>query len=201
MNFPKWPLIACGGILATFAIPYLLRARFVSTASKHNGAAGPLPEPHALIGNSIGVGISRHLPGVQSFAAVGYSTRNMLDVARRELRNRRFGTVIVEGHLNDMSRDSDWTISNLRQIYQAARQSGARVAGVTSTEWSGSSGWSPLRSFQRDIVDEWIVSGADGLLDRSVDLRGVSAEHAPDRLHFTNAGYRTLANALRRGIM
>jgi hypothetical protein len=192
-----------GGLIAAGAMTwYLTRQRPTKVVTPSTPSAG-FEGPFAFIGDSIGVGMAPHLtlPSLTSFAVVGYSTSRMLDVARRELTPGRFRTVIVEGHLNDHRLGADRTIPNLRATYQAARSSGARVVGVTSTEWAGYRNYTPSQGLQRDLVDEWIVSGGDGLLDLAVDLRDVRAEHAPDSLHFTRSGYQTLAREINRAIM
>lgn len=196
-------LVLVGGVLGAGWLTWWLTSRrpakVVTPSTPREGFAGPF----ALIGDSIGVGMVPYLelPELTSFAVVGYSSARMRDVAERELRAGRFRSVIVEGHLNDLALDADATIANLRAIYQTARTMGSRVIGITSTEWAGYTGHSAARGLQRDLVDEWIVRGGDGLLDLAVDLRDVRAEHAPDRLHFTRAGYQVLASVVTRAIL
>lgn len=194
----RWPWVIGGATIAVPFLYYVLRPRPLKSL-----LSTPFSPPFALIGDSIGVGMAPHLglPQLTSFAIVGASTARMSDVADAELAPGRFSTVIVEGHLNDMARDENFSKQNLSEVYRRARSSGARVIGVTSTEWSGYALHNPTRAYQRELVNEWILRGADGLLDHSVDLRNVQAEHAPDRLHFTQSGYRTLAERVRSAII
>ena len=204
-------LIAAAGAAVALGIGWLSRRSLSSVKGQIGPIPVDLPGPYALVGDSIGVGTSRYLQGVESFAVSGYSTARMLGVVEREIRPHRFGTVIVEGHLNDMRLPAARSIDNLRQLYRAVRASGARVVAVTGTPWKGYRNWTAAHGNERSVVNDWILSGADGLVDRTIDVRPsfndparngylASAWNGGDNLHLNQDGYRRFAGLIQSAI-
>jgi lysophospholipase L1-like esterase len=177
--------------------------------------APPRPGRVLLIGDSIGAHggflryLDAHLPEhtFQNQAVSGYSTGRMLSVAERYIRPGAFSEIIIEGHLNDGDRSSNWTKSNLRRLFQMARESGARVVSVGSTPWRGYASWSQAAQDRQDEVERWLSSGAEGLIDAFADV--YDAVEAPDRpghvnpelagadhLHLNRAGQEEMGRAI-----
>lgn len=229
----KWivPLAGGGGVLVLLGALALGRRQKGNgwTTSLHsendrNGKRAdvipPLQAPSRpgrvlLIGDSIGAHggfvryLDQQLPGhtFQNEAVVGYSTGRMLSVANRTIRPGAFSEIIIEGHLNDGNRSSDWTKSNLRRMFQAARDSGARVISIGSTPWRGYPSWSRQAQDRQDEVERWLRSGADGLIDAFADVYSavedpsrpghVNPELAVrDRLHLNRAGQEAMGRAI-----
>jgi len=168
-----------------------------------------------LIGDSIGAhggfvrvldeALSQH--EFQNEAVVGYSTGRMLAVAEQHIRPNAYSEIIIEGDLNDGDRTSNWTKSNLRRLYQMARDAGARVVAVSSTPWRGYVRWNQAGQDRQDEVRQWIMSGADGLIDVAVNVYDAiedparpghvnPAYEARDHLHLNSAGQRAMGEAI-----
>jgi lysophospholipase L1-like esterase len=172
----------------------------------------PRPGRAAAVGDSItahGAYVSalNHLPGYrwENLGVRGATTANI----RARTPRRAYGEILVMGGLNDFSPrvHSGWTIENLREAYQRAHESGARVVAVTSTPCRGSSRWTIEDQRDQDEVNRWILDGADGLVDVAVDaftaLEGPAGSDQldpryaqPDHLHLNRDGQRRLAQAI-----
>jgi lysophospholipase L1-like esterase len=174
--------------------------------------APPRPGRAAAVGDSITfhggyVSVLNRLPGYrwENLGVRGATTANI----RCRTPRRSYGEVLVMGGLNDFSPrvGSAWTIGNLREAYQRARESGARVVAVTSTPCRGSARWTAEDQRDQDEVNRWILGGADGLVDVAVDAyTALEAPEGsdqldpryaqPDHLHLTRDGQRRLAQAI-----
>jgi hypothetical protein len=175
----------------------------------------PRPGPAAAVGDSIvahpgfTAGLNK-LRGYtwQNHGVVGNTTRSMLARADRWA-NPRFSEIVIMGNLNDMSPrlPPEWTIQNLRNLYRRAKAAGARVVAVTSTPWAGYTRWTPGEQADQNVVNGWILSGADGIPDVVVDafhpledpqrpghLRPEFA--ARDKLHLNRTGQVALTRAV-----
>lgn len=179
--------------------------------------APPRPGRVLLIGDSIGAHggfvrlLGQRLAGhtFQNQAVVGYTTGRMLTVAEQYLRPGAYSEVLVEGDLNDGERASLWTKSNLRRIYQLARDSGARVVAISSTPWRGYTRWTQEGQRRQDEVRRWIMTSAEGLLDAAVDVYEALEDparpgylnpryEAQDHLHLNAEGQRVLGEEILR---
>lgn len=139
---------------------------------------------------------------------VGNTTKNILNRADSWSREE-YQEIVILGGINDMSKrvPARWTINNLLEVYQRASASGARVVAVTSTPWRGNLGWSAEEQLDQDAINFWILSGADGMVDATVDaFSALESEPGsdrldplyaqPDRLHLSEAGQQRLAQAI-----
>ncbi|WP_405694490.1 SGNH/GDSL hydrolase family protein [Streptomyces sp. NBC_01185] len=119
-------------------------------------------------------------------------------------------TVIIALGINDVQQypqepDPRRITAGLRALTERAHAQGLRVVGATLTPFQGYSTWTPERNAVRLAVNEEIRSGR--IFDAYVDFdRAVRDPYAPnrilpeydsgDRLHFNDAGYRTLGHAI-----
>lgn len=182
--------------------------------TRRRGSA-PRPGPAVAVGDSIVahggmVAVLNTLEGYtwRNHGVVGNSTRQML--ARSPEWARRGTTeVLIMGNLNDLSHrhDASWTIYNLRRLYSIARGLGARVVAVTSTPWRRYAVWTPEAQAKQDLINRWILSGADGLADAVVDAYSPLVDPAtpaaldprwaaPDGLHLNRDGQRELGEVI-----
>jgi lysophospholipase L1-like esterase len=188
-----------------------------TTTGSSRPTSAPRPGRVLLIGDSIGAHggfvrlLGQRLSGhtFQNQAVVGYNTGRMLTVAEQYIRPGAYSEVIVEGDLNDGDHAASWTKSNLRRIYQLARDSWARVIAVASTPWKGYTRWNPAAQARQDEVRRWIASGADGLVNATVDAyRTLEDQSRPgylnpryeaaDHLHLNAEGQRMLGEEILR---
>jgi len=180
-----------------------------------SSSSPPRPGRVLLIGDSIGAHggfvreLDQALPGhsFQNEAVVGHSTGRMLTEAERTIRPNVFSEVIVEGNINDGDRSADWTKSNLRRIYQLARDAGARVVAVGSTPWRGYVRWAQSAQDRADEVERWLAAGAEGLIDAYARVYDAvedparpgyvnPAFEAPDHLHLNSRGQQAMGQAI-----
>jgi lysophospholipase L1-like esterase len=139
---------------------------------------------------------------------IGNTTRNILNRAD-EWGRADYADIVILGGINDMDErvPASWTIENLREVYQRAGAVGARVIAVTCLPWRGNLDWSAEEQRDLDEVNAWILSGADGLVDVTVDaFSALESEpgsdrldplyRQPDRLHLNDAGQQRLAQAI-----
>lgn len=139
---------------------------------------------------------------------IGNTTRNILNRAD-EWGRSEYADIVILGGINDMGErvPASWTIENLREVYRLARATGARVIAVTSLPWRGNLEWSAEEQRDQDEINAWILSGADGLVDVSVDaFSALESEpdsdrldplyRQPDRLHLNAAGQQRLARTI-----
>jgi lysophospholipase L1-like esterase len=228
-RIPRWVIPVAGVLGATTLISALLFRRQVKewfptpvvgggkrrTEEGWSGGSPPRPGRVLLIGDSIGAhgGFVRYLdeqlPGhtFDNQAVVGYSTGRMLAVAERHIRPNVYSEIIIEGDLNDGDRTSNWTKSNLRRLYQMARDAGARVVAITSTPWRGYARWNQAGQDRQDEVRRWIMAGADGLIDVAVNAYTpledaarpghLNPEYASrDNLHLNSTGQRVMGEVI-----
>lgn len=155
----------------------------------------------------------RTLERLQGYAwdnhgVIGNTTRNILNRAD-DWGHSVYADIVILGGINDMSErvPASWTIENLREVYRLAGATGARVIAVTSLPWRGNLDWSAAEQRDQDEINAWILSGADGLVDVTVDaFSALESEpgsdrldplyRQPDRLHLSEAGQQRLAQAI-----
>ncbi|MER5895657.1 SGNH/GDSL hydrolase family protein [Streptomyces sp. NPDC001876] len=115
-------------------------------------------------------------------------------------------TVIIALGINDVQQapqeeDPRHIVAGLRSLTERAHARGLRVVGATLTPFQGFGTWTPERNDVRLAVNEQIRAGR--IFDDVIDFdRAVRDPYAPnrllpaydsgDRLHFNDAGYRTL---------
>ena len=99
------------------------------------------------------------------------------------------------------------TIRNLRAVYQAARRQGARVIAITELPWRGYSRWNQPSQDRQDAARQWLLAGADGLVDVVIDAHTELADprrpghldprySSNDRLHPNISGQRRIAELI-----
>lgn len=136
-------------------------------------------------------------------SAAGRFERDVLSVAGAK-------TVIIALGINDVQQSPQETdpqriTAGLRALTERAHARGLRVVGATLTPFRGYRTWTPERDAVRLAVNEEIRSG--GIYDAFIDFdRAVRDPYAPDRilpdydagdrLHFNDAGYRAMAQAI-----
>ncbi|MGW0779753.1 SGNH/GDSL hydrolase family protein [Streptomyces sp. NPDC002913] len=136
-------------------------------------------------------------------SAAGRFDRDVLSVAGAR-------TVIIALGINDVQQfpqetDARRITAGLRALTERAHARGLRVVGATLTPFQGYSTWTPERNGVRLAVNEEIRSGR--VFDAFADFdRAVRDPYAPnrilpeydsgDRLHFNDAGYRALGQAV-----
>ncbi|MER5552840.1 SGNH/GDSL hydrolase family protein [Streptomyces sp. NPDC002793] len=132
--------------------------------------------------------------------------RDVLNVAGAQ-------TVIIALGINDVQQhpqeaDPDRITTGLRALTERAHARGLRVVGATLTPFQGYATWSPESNRVRLAVNEEIRAGR--IFDAFVDFdRAVRDPYAPnrilpeydsgDQLHFNDAGYRALGQAIDLG--
>jgi lysophospholipase L1-like esterase len=177
--------------------------------------SAPRPGRAAAVGNSIVSSpiFTRALNQMRGYqwdnhGVSGNSSAQMLARAGQWARPE-YKEILIMGNLNDMSprRSAAWTIVNLRNLYQRAKLTGARVVAVTSTPWKGYRSWSASEQRDQDEVNRWILAGADGIPDVVVNAYS-SLESSPgskeldrrwnggDRLHLNRAGTERLVGTI-----
>lgn len=178
---------------------------------------GTSPSPPASMGSVIAFGDSltagrnsyADILGADKVARVGASSAWVRQNALERLASATYDTVIVLAGVNDGNGRS--TISNLRDIYSAARAQGARVVAVTELPWRGYPSWSAAAQARQDDTNRWILSGGDGLVFAAVDAYSALSDPtrpgylAPqydsgDGLHLNAAGQRRLAQVVRQRV-
>jgi lysophospholipase L1-like esterase len=199
-----WP-IAIGGPLA---LKWILTKPYKSK---------PRPGRAAAVGDSITahggfVAELNRLPGYSwdNHGIVANNTRQMLGRASSWAKPE-YSEILISGFLNDLAggRSLEWTKNNLRQLYQVAKATGARVVAATSTPWGQYSRWTPERQRVQDEINRWILAGADGLLDASVDVftplehprgsKNLNPTYARrDKLHLNREGQRVMGETIAR---
>ncbi|MFI8005283.1 SGNH/GDSL hydrolase family protein [Streptomyces sp. NPDC086010] len=119
-------------------------------------------------------------------------------------------TVVISLGINDVQQapqevDARRVTAGIRALADRARDRGLRVVGATLTPFQGYPSWTPERNAVRLAVNKEIRSGR--VFDSFVDFdRAVRDPYAPNRilpaydsgdhLHFNDAGYRTLGQAI-----
>ncbi|MEU0136678.1 SGNH/GDSL hydrolase family protein [Streptomyces sp. NPDC006296] len=119
-------------------------------------------------------------------------------------------TVIIALGINDVQQfpqeqDPERITAGLRALTERAHARGLRVVGATLTPFQGYVNWTPERNGVRLAVNKEIRSGR--IFDAYVDFdRAVRDPYSPDRilpeydsgdrLHFNDAGYHALGNAV-----
>jgi lysophospholipase L1-like esterase len=125
--------------------------------------------------------------------------------------------MVLEG-INDIGRNAtvpaetttaDELIAILEQMIERAHTHGIKVVGCTITPYEGANYYSDGGEAVREAVNNWIrTSGRfDAMVDFEAAIRDpdnpkrIKAEFDPgDHLHFNDAGYQAMANAVDLGI-
>jgi len=180
-----------------------------------SGRRAPNPGPSAAVGDSIVAngGFLRVLNSLQgyswqNFGVVGNTTGQMLSRSDQWAR-ASFTEILIMGCINDFSRrrNVEWTIDNMRQMYELARGVGARLVVVTSTPWDRYAAWNGPKQLKQNRVLQWQYAGADGLADVVVDAYHPLADPARpgalrrdyaarDQLHLNRSGQNRLGEVI-----
>jgi len=121
--------------------------------------------------------------------------------------------MIVMESINDIGRGGETAepsaadlIAGQQQLIARAHAQGLKIIGATLTPYVGAAYATPAGETKREAVNQWIrTSGAyDGVIDfEKAVTDGANPPHIMprfdpgDHLHFTDDGYRTMAESIR----
>jgi len=163
----------------------------------------------AVIGDSITAGggyaryLERALPRYRfdTFGHVGQGTAVLLDRMLEDVVPGNYDEIIIQGGLNDISRDSQYIIDGLERMVRAAKASGARVILLSLTPWHRAP--QAIREINKQLRWSAPFWGVDDFVDVWTPLADANGALRPDLIgdaamsvHPNSRGHELMGQAI-----
>ncbi len=127
-------------------------------------------------------------------------------IKNRPLKSEGFTDLLILGGVNDiqLGLPSSTIESNLKQIYQKAKDEGLRVIALTITPFKAYGAWTSAKHDTLMTINDWIRSGGEGKIDIVIDAYNIIVDPTDPQqidhsrfgtnpIHFNPAGHAAIA--------
>lgn len=195
--------------LAAWLVLYLVNKNTKTDISKNNNIL--------FIGDSFTAGDQSYADQLKSdypeinitkISKIGAKTDWMLQQAQNDISSRKYNLIFVLGGVNDIYalNDISTTKNNLRDIYNMARLSGAKVVGITIAPSDYYSAYDSNKGLLTDELNSWILNDAN--VNYKIDFNSLLKKNGvqdislfvDDHLHANSIGHKLLAKKIEEKV-